>query len=58
ATYFTDASVLRPALGDPPTLICGPGEPDQAHVTDEHCRVSRIEEAVGIYRAVLAQAAA
>ncbi|MFE3451949.1 M20 family metallopeptidase [Nonomuraea sp. NPDC059194] len=53
ATFFTDASVLRPALDDPPTVICGPGQPDQAHVTDEYCRVSLIEDAVQLYLSVL-----
>lgn len=43
ATYYTDGSVLKPALGDPPTVILGPGEPELAHVTDEYCRVDRIE---------------
>jgi succinyl-diaminopimelate desuccinylase len=49
ATYFTDASFLTPALGAPPTIILGPGEPDMAHKTDESCRVSKIEEAMEAY---------
>jgi succinyl-diaminopimelate desuccinylase len=53
ATYFTDASVLTPALGGVPTLILGPGEPTQAHKVDEWCAVARIEEAVAIYRALI-----
>ncbi|XVQ15214.1 M20 family metallopeptidase [Spirillospora sp. CA-255316] len=47
-SYFTDAAVLAPALGSVPTVICGPGEPDQAHVTDEWCSMDRIEESVAI----------
>ncbi|MER5430441.1 M20 family metallopeptidase [Streptomyces sp. NPDC002588] len=47
-SYFTDAAVLAPALGSVPTVICGPGEPDQAHVTDEWCSTSRIDESVAI----------
>jgi succinyl-diaminopimelate desuccinylase len=47
--YFTDASVLKPAYGDPPTLILGPGEPTLAHKTDEYCSVSKIEEATEAY---------
>lgn len=43
ATYYTDGSVLKPALGEPPTVILGPGEPELAHVTDEYCRVDRME---------------
>lgn len=45
APYFTDASLLTPALGNPPTLILGPGEAAMAHKTDEYCLVSRIAEA-------------
>jgi len=48
ATYFTDASVLTPALGGVPTLICGPGQPEQAHVTDEWCSLTRLAESVEI----------
>lgn len=46
---FTDAAVLAPAYGHPPTAICGPGEPDQAHRTDEWCSISRIDAAVDVY---------
>ncbi|WAL67613.1 M20 family metallopeptidase [Amycolatopsis cynarae] len=49
APYFTDASVLTPALGSVPTLICGPGEPEQAHVTDEWCSLDRLRESVEIF---------
>lgn len=49
APYFTDASVLTPVLGSPPTVIIGPGELVQAHQTDEYCFVSRIEQATEIY---------
>ncbi len=45
ASYFTDASPLGEAYGNPPTLILGPGEPDQAHQTDEWCAIERIETA-------------
>jgi succinyl-diaminopimelate desuccinylase len=48
-TYFTDASVLTPAFGNPPTLILGPGEPAMAHKLDEFCYISKIEEAVEAY---------
>ncbi|WP_326829748.1 M20 family metallopeptidase [Streptosporangium sp. NBC_01810] len=54
ASYFTDASVLVAACGGAPTVICGPGEPEQAHVTDEYCEIPRIEEAVEIYAGALA----
>lgn len=52
ATYFTDASVLTPAYGNPPTVILGPGEAAMAHQTDEYCIVERIDEAVRIYTAI------
>lgn len=50
ASYFTDASALTPAYGGVPTIILGPGEASMAHQTDEYCFVSRIEQAVDIYR--------
>jgi succinyl-diaminopimelate desuccinylase len=53
APYFTDASVLMPALGSPPTAIIGPGEMALAHQTDEYCFVSRIEEATEIYSRII-----
>jgi len=48
-TYFTDASVLTTALGNPPTIILGPGEPGMAHKTDEYCDISKIEQAREVY---------
>lgn len=47
--YFTDASLLLPALGDPPCIILGPGEPSMAHQTDEYCLLSRLAEAEQLY---------
>jgi succinyl-diaminopimelate desuccinylase len=47
--YFTDAALLKPALGDPPTVICGPGDPACAHQTDEYVEVALVEAAVGLY---------
>lgn len=49
ATYFTDASVLTPACGSPPTVILGPGDPALAHQTDEYCEVARIDQARELY---------
>lgn len=46
---FTDAAFLTPAYGGPPTIVCGPGESDQAHRTDEWCSIARIEQAVEAY---------
>jgi succinyl-diaminopimelate desuccinylase len=49
APYFTDASPLTPAYGNPPTVILGPGEMHVAHQTDEYCVVERVEQAVELY---------
>lgn len=49
ASYFTDASELTPAYGNPPTLVLGPGEAAMAHQTDEYCLVERIGQAQEIY---------
>ena len=42
AFYFTDASVLTAAFGNPPTLIMGPGPMSLAHQTDEYCETKLI----------------
>ena len=42
--YFTDGSILKPAMGNPPTIILGPGEGSQAHSTNEWCYVSKIQD--------------
>jgi succinyl-diaminopimelate desuccinylase len=48
--YFTDAAALTPAYGMPPTIICGPGDPGQAHQTDESCSVELLDAAAeGIF---------
>ncbi len=47
--FCTDASVLTTGMGSPPTLICGPGEPSQAHCTDEYCPLEQLEAAAEIY---------
>ena len=52
ASYFTDASVLGPALGDPPVCIVGPGEPALAHRVDEWCSVTAIERCADLYEAI------
>lgn len=55
APYFTDASALTPAFGNPPTIILGPGEAAKAHQTDEYCSVQRIREATEIYSMIAAR---
>lgn len=49
AAYFTDASILKPAFGEPPTIVLGPGHPAMAHRTDEWCSIDRLEQAREIY---------
>lgn len=51
--YFTDASLLLPALGNPPCIILGPGEPSMAHQTDEYCLLSRLAEAEQLYAEII-----
>lgn len=61
ARYFTDACVLAGLLGNAapgrpasaPTVILGPGEPDQCHVVDEWCSTDRVEQAVEVYASIL-----
>lgn len=53
APYFTDASILKRAYGEVPTLVLGPGEASTAHKTDEYCLLPRIEEAVDLYGALI-----
>jgi succinyl-diaminopimelate desuccinylase len=49
APFFTDASVLVPAMDQVPAVILGPGETAMAHKTDEYCLVSKIEQSVALY---------
>jgi succinyl-diaminopimelate desuccinylase len=51
--YFTDACILTPALGNPPTLILGPGDPAQPHTTDESVSISNLEQSVLIYKGII-----
>jgi len=53
--YLTDGSVLQAYYGGIPTLILGPGEPGMAHQTDEYCSISKLEEAVDIYKKIIQQ---
>jgi succinyl-diaminopimelate desuccinylase len=53
ATYMTDAANLRKVYGGAPTVVLGPGEPQQAHQTDEYCSMERIRQAVAIYEALI-----
>ena len=58
ARYFTDASVLASLLaagsGAPgPTVVLGPGQPEQCHVVDEWCSAAKVEAAVEVYSSLL-----
>ncbi|MBF0177064.1 MAG: M20 family metallopeptidase [Magnetococcales bacterium] len=55
APFVTDASVLTPALGSPPTIILGPGEPGMAHKVDEYCHVAKIRQAAQAYLEIARQ---
>ena len=59
ARYFTDASALVPLLTPDgssavPTVVLGPGEPDQCHVAHEWCSLTKVDEAVEVYGQLLA----
>lgn len=43
-SYFSDGSILQPPTGVP-TLLCGPGDPNLAHQTDERLRVEDLKRA-------------
>lgn len=52
-SYLTDASVLQKIYKDVPTIVLGPGQPEMAHQTDEFCYLSKIEEALIIYKKII-----
>lgn len=51
--YFTDAALLLNAMGNPPCVILGPGEPAMAHQTDEYCTLHRLHECVALYETLI-----
>lgn len=53
AKYFTDASVLKPVYGNPPTIILGPGDAAVAHKTDEYCEIDKLRQSVEIYEMII-----
>ncbi|MFQ1004105.1 M20 family metallopeptidase [Modestobacter sp. SSW1-42] len=53
ATYFTDASVLRPVVGDAPIVVWGPGTPAAMHAVDEHVEVGELRQATATFTEVL-----
>jgi succinyl-diaminopimelate desuccinylase len=50
--FFTDAAEMQP-FWRCPVAIVGPGEPQQAHRTDESCDVDSIRESAQWYAAVI-----
>ena len=52
-TYNTDAGNLLQAYRGAPTVILGPGEPKQAHQTDEYVSMERIRQSVAIYEELI-----
>ena len=52
-TYNTDAGNLLKVYKGAPTVVLGPGEPQQAHQTDEWCSMERIRQSVAIYEALI-----
>jgi succinyl-diaminopimelate desuccinylase len=52
-SYFTDASALSKAMGEPPTLLLGPGDAGMAHQTNEWCSVNNIERVSEMYYEIM-----
>jgi len=53
--YTTDGAVLQPFYNNVPTIILGPGQPEQAHQTDEFCYTKDIIESVKIYKNIISE---
>jgi succinyl-diaminopimelate desuccinylase len=51
--YLTDGAVLQQVYRGAPTIILGPGQPEMAHKTDEFCFISKLEQAVKIYKKII-----
>ncbi len=52
--FFTDAAALRAYHPDLPMVILGPGDPGQAHRTDEYCETGALTLAVVQYGRIIA----
>ena len=52
-SYVTDGTHLQRLYGGAPTIILGPGEPGQAHRTDEFCLTDKLREAVSLYETII-----
>lgn len=51
--YATDGAVLKTVFAHVPIVILGPGDPAAAHITDEYCDLSKLQDAVEIYERLL-----
>jgi succinyl-diaminopimelate desuccinylase len=47
-SYFSDGSILQPGA-TLPTVLCGPGDPNLAHQTDERVDVVALERAAEFF---------
>jgi succinyl-diaminopimelate desuccinylase len=50
--YLTDGAMLQKVYNSP-VVILGPGEPSQAHQTDEYCFIDKLRNSVVIYRDII-----
>ena len=60
ARFFTDAAALAPVLAGgsgsmAPTVVLGPGQPEECHVADEWCSLERLDQAVEVYGELLSR---
>ncbi|MCO1660618.1 M20/M25/M40 family metallo-hydrolase [Pseudonocardia humida] len=53
AAFFSDASVLQPALAGVPTILFGPGATERMHQVDEHVAVADLHTAARCYAALM-----
>ena len=52
-SYFTDASALKGLIGDPPTVVLGPGQPEMAHQTNEFCYTEKIIQSTTLFERLI-----
>ena len=52
-SYFTDASALKGLIGDPPTVVLGPGQPEMAHQTNEFCYTEKITQSTALFERLI-----
>ena len=53
ATYFTDAARIQDLVHGAPTIIWGPGHPDQMHTVDELMHIDALEQSLRNFRIVV-----